>query len=69
MTHDVHWLPRVDLIIVMEDGHIKETGTYDDLIQNYGAFAKFLQTYLTQYSDDQEDEEGRANFIPVKSSF
>ena len=59
MTHAVHWLPLVDNIIVMDNGTISETGTYDELMMHNGAFAQFLLQYLTQESsEDWEDAEG-----------
>jgi ABC-type transport system involved in cytochrome bd biosynthesis fused ATPase/permease subunit len=32
VTHGLRWLPYVDNIIVMVNGTVVETGTYDDLI-------------------------------------
>ncbi|XP_067676731.1 multidrug resistance-associated protein 1-like isoform X1 [Haliotis asinina] len=58
VTHGVHWLPMVDHIIVMNDGCITETGSYDELMSHDGHFAQFLKTYLIeQEEDDSEDPE------------
>ncbi|KAK7488019.1 hypothetical protein BaRGS_00020764, partial [Batillaria attramentaria] len=32
VTHGVHWLPMVDMIVVMTDGRISEMGSYDQLL-------------------------------------
>lgn len=48
MTHGIHWLPLVDRIIVMKDGTISESGTYEELLSHNGAFAQFLTQYLTR---------------------
>ena len=63
VTHGIQWLPMVDEIIVIDDGHIVDIGTYDELISRDGAFAQFLKSYLEQ--DDESgnedvDDEGTA---------
>ena len=57
MTHGVQWLPKVDYILVLTNGEISESGTYEDLVEHDGPFAQFLQTYLTQQNDDDDDED------------
>ena len=43
----------------MRDGSVAEVGTYEQLMEHDGAFAKFLKTYLTEHnSDSDSDEEG-----------
>ena len=50
----------VDRIIVMRDGSIQEIGSYSELNKVGGAFAKFIETYLQEYNDDEnEDPEGK----------
>lgn len=46
VTHGLRWLPFVDNIIVMLNGAVIETGTYDDLLSSSGAFAELLKTHL-----------------------
>ena len=46
----------------MKNGTISETGTYQELLKNDGAFAEFLRTYLEQDEDilnEDETEESR----------
>ncbi|CAL1530147.1 unnamed protein product [Lymnaea stagnalis] len=57
VTHGVHWLPQVDKIVVMTDGHISEVGSYEQLLSHDGDFAQFLKTYLTQDNSDDEQED------------
>lgn len=45
MTHSVTYLPEVDLIIVVKDGQISESGTYKELLNQKGAFSEFLMQY------------------------
>ncbi|KAH9514953.1 Multidrug resistance-associated protein 1 [Bulinus truncatus] len=54
VTHGAHWLPMVDSIIVLDNGEIKESGSYEDLMAHNGAFAEFIRTYLLQGEEDKE---------------
>ncbi|XP_046571958.1 LOW QUALITY PROTEIN: multidrug resistance-associated protein 1-like [Haliotis rubra] len=56
VTHGVHWLPMVDVIVVMDKGEITEVGSYEELLGHDGPFAQFLKTYLLQETDAQDDE-------------
>ncbi|XP_046565289.1 multidrug resistance-associated protein 1-like [Haliotis rubra] len=56
VTHGVHWLPMVDHIIVMNDGCITETGSYDELMSHDGHFAQFLKTYLIEQEEDESED-------------
>uniref|UniRef100_A0A4X2KC03 ATP-binding cassette sub-family C member 6 n=1 Tax=Vombatus ursinus TaxID=29139 RepID=A0A4X2KC03_VOMUR len=42
VTHAVHILPQVDHIIVMANGAVAESGSYQELLQRNGTFADFL---------------------------
>ncbi|XP_059174330.1 multidrug resistance-associated protein 1-like [Physella acuta] len=72
VTHGIHWLPMVDHIIVMKDGTISESGTYEELLSHNGAFAQFLTQYLTRAvqvnhvdstTDDLFDETIKADIL------
>ena len=56
MTHSITYLPKVDLVITMQNGEVSEVGTYDQLIKNDGAFAEFIRTYLTEKRNDSDDD-------------
>lgn len=59
VTHGIKWLPYVDTIIAMNKGTIAEIGSYEQLMEHDGAFAKFMKTYLTEHTPDSDsDEEG-----------
>ena len=48
-------------------GTISEVGTYDELISHNGAFADFIETYLTERGEDNDpDSEGN---VKVKHGF
>uniref|UniRef100_A0A674KAE7 Multidrug resistance-associated protein 1 n=1 Tax=Terrapene triunguis TaxID=2587831 RepID=A0A674KAE7_9SAUR len=55
VTHGVSFLPLMDTIIVMTDGKISEMGSYQELLNQDGAFAEFLRTYANA---DQDVENG-----------
>ncbi|XP_051062713.1 multidrug resistance-associated protein 1 isoform X2 [Phodopus roborovskii] len=51
VTHGVSYLPQVDVIIVMSGGKISEMGSYQELLDQDGAFAEFLRTYASAEQD------------------
>lgn len=57
MTHGVHWLPMVDVVVVMVNGKITETGSYDQLITHDGPFAQFLRQYFINEPDTEIENE------------
>ena len=50
----------MDQIVVLVDGKISEMGSYQELLDQNGAFADFLRNYLTQEEEDylEIDAEG-----------
>ncbi|XP_062568069.1 multidrug resistance-associated protein 1-like [Saccostrea cucullata] len=56
VTHGVHWLSKVDLVVVMNEGTISEVGTYEELMQKRGAFSEIPETYLLHGEDDTDSE-------------
>ncbi|XP_061189750.1 multidrug resistance-associated protein 1-like [Saccostrea echinata] len=56
VTHGIQWLPKVDEIIVLVDGKISETGSYDKLLSHAGPFADFLENYLMDVEGEIEEE-------------
>lgn len=56
VTHAITYLPQTNNIVVLKDGEVTETGSYQELLEKKGAFADFL---LQHISEDVEDEEGR----------
>lgn len=59
MTHGVTYLPQVDVIVVMKNGSISESGSFDELLNSKGDFSEFLVTYLEE--NLESDDEGGLN--------
>ena len=56
VTNSIIHLPRVDHIIVLDDGCISEAGTYEELISHQGVFADFITTYLNEHPESEDEE-------------
>ena len=54
MTNSLSFLPQVDQIVMIENGTISETGTFDELKDQDGAFAKFIKLYLENNEANKE---------------
>ncbi|XP_030383704.1 multidrug resistance-associated protein 1 isoform X7 [Scaptodrosophila lebanonensis] len=55
VTHGITFLPQVDNIYVMKLGEISESGTYNELLKNKGAFADFLIQHLQEGEEEEEE--------------
>lgn len=51
MTNSLNNLPECDRVIMLNDGKIALTGTYDDLIETE-LFTKFIGDYLKSNEDN-----------------
>lgn len=51
VTHHLHVLAQVDLILVMQDGQVVQRGTYDELFRSATPFSGLLRQYTC--SDDK----------------
>lgn len=59
VTHSVTYLREVDLIVVLKDGQISESGTYKELLDKKGDFADFLILHMQEHNNDKVDEIGK----------
>ncbi|OQV17365.1 Canalicular multispecific organic anion transporter 2 [Hypsibius exemplaris] len=57
VTHGISFLPQTDQIVVLSLGSVSEVGSYNQLLENDGAFAEFLRTYLLDEMEAREEEE------------
>ncbi|KAJ3255913.1 hypothetical protein HK103_005829 [Boothiomyces macroporosus] len=45
VTHQLHFLPQVDYILVMNEGQVAEQGTFEELMNSKGAFSALMSEY------------------------
>nr|AAF61707.1 canalicular multispecific organic anion transporter cMOAT [Mus musculus] len=73
VTHGIHFLPQVDEIVVLGKGTILEKGSYSDLMDKKGVFAKNWKTFMKHsgpegeatVDNDSEEEDGDCGLIPT----
>ncbi|CAG2107357.1 unnamed protein product, partial [Medioppia subpectinata] len=51
ITNNLSFLPFVDSVVVVKDGRISETGTYEQLMANKGDFSDFIQEFSTEHKE------------------
>lgn len=66
VTHALYFLPEVDYIYALRDGHVAEHGTYDDLLARNGEFARLDREFGGQgrAQKTEEDEEEAIEAAP-----
>jgi ABC-type multidrug transport system fused ATPase/permease subunit len=57
VTHALHFLPSADFIITLQDGHIAEQGTYAELKEQNGAFARLIKEFANEDAEEMKKEE------------
>ena len=70
VTHAVSFLSQVDKILVIKDGIIAESGSFQELQDSNGPFSEYLKEYLTEESNDDDDADEPAGIEsnPKKNS-
>ncbi|XP_027695445.1 multidrug resistance-associated protein 6 isoform X3 [Vombatus ursinus] len=71
VTHAVHILPQVDHIIVMANGAVAESGSYQELLQRNGTFADFLsqsEQEEANHSQEMKLSEVKKSSRPISES-
>uniref|UniRef100_A0A8C7R9Q6 ABC-type glutathione-S-conjugate transporter n=1 Tax=Oncorhynchus mykiss TaxID=8022 RepID=A0A8C7R9Q6_ONCMY len=63
VTHGMSFLPQADLILVLVDGEITESGSYQELLSRHGAFADFIHTFAS--NDRKESVTETAGMEPM----
>ncbi|XP_060863090.1 multidrug resistance-associated protein 1-like isoform X2 [Metopolophium dirhodum] len=56
VTHGIIYLKVVDLIVVMKDGQVSESGTYKELLDKKGDFADFLLLHMQEPNEYEVEE-------------
>lgn len=61
VTHGTSFLPQADLILVMVEGEITESGSYQELLNRNGAFAEFIHTFASSERKECSTQRGISN--------
>ncbi|KFM60296.1 Canalicular multispecific organic anion transporter 1, partial [Stegodyphus mimosarum] len=56
-THDLSILHEADAIIFMSDGKVVESGTYKDLLEQKGEFARLIEEHCREQMDSDSDND------------
>ena len=54
VTNSLSFLPQADEILMLDEGVIKESGSYDELKQINGLFSEFIKNYLASNEANRE---------------
>uniref|UniRef100_A0A8B9LI33 ABC-type glutathione-S-conjugate transporter n=1 Tax=Astyanax mexicanus TaxID=7994 RepID=A0A8B9LI33_ASTMX len=67
VTHGTSFLPQADLILVLVDGEITESGSYQELLNRNGAFADFIRTFASSERKESSVQRGDTNSVAMQS--
>lgn len=56
VTHGITYLPQTDKIVVLKDGEVSETGTYQELLDKKGDFSDFLVQHMNEAAEDEDSK-------------
>lgn len=56
VTHQLHFLPKVDYVIFMKDGAIAEQGTFQTLMKANGEFSAMMKNYGGVVGDNEDEK-------------
>lgn len=66
VTHNLNVLPRVDHIVVMRHGKIAESGSYEKLKKDGGAFAEFLENFTFDKVQEEIVSASPSTSVPIR---
>lgn len=55
------FLPQADHILVLVDGEITESGSYQELLSRHGAFADFIHTFASTEKKESAIQRGEGD--------
>uniref|UniRef100_A0A665TN30 ABC-type glutathione-S-conjugate transporter n=1 Tax=Echeneis naucrates TaxID=173247 RepID=A0A665TN30_ECHNA len=67
VTHGMSFLPQADLILVLVDGEITESGSYQELLSRHGAFADFIHTFANTERKESAIQRGMCGIPSIQS--
>ncbi|KAJ3101164.1 hypothetical protein HDU97_001630 [Phlyctochytrium planicorne] len=63
VTHQLHFLPKVDYIYMMDKGTIIESGTYTEMMAANGKFTKLVSDYGNPDAEEEEHPEKNVQVV------
>ncbi|XP_074853753.1 ATP-binding cassette sub-family C member 2-like isoform X2 [Carettochelys insculpta] len=66
VTHNLTFLPQMDVIVVMEDGRIAHMGTYQQLLSERAIFDELLQVFNAE-NKSEETPQMKASYLERES--
>ena len=63
VTNNLSILPKVDKIIVLKAGKISESGTYNQLMDNKGAFYELVSEFSKNQAEQRKDQESVEQYM------
>lgn len=57
VTHAIHFLPHVDMIITLSEGKVAEIGSFNELRSQDGPFARLMRDFANEDSHEKEMED------------
>uniref|UniRef100_A0AAQ4P9D6 ABC-type glutathione-S-conjugate transporter n=1 Tax=Gasterosteus aculeatus aculeatus TaxID=481459 RepID=A0AAQ4P9D6_GASAC len=63
VTHGMSFLPQADFILVLGDGEITESGSYQELLSRHGAFADFIHTFANAERKESAIQRGEKHSV------
>ncbi|KAF7982734.1 hypothetical protein HWV62_26606 [Athelia sp. TMB] len=67
VTHALHVLDKTDYIYVIEDGAIKEEGTYTNLMRDSVVFSRLMDEYGNLDQEKQQDPKAAKEIVAVET--
>ena len=57
VTHALYFLSQCDYIYTLENGRVEEQGSYQDLMDSHGEFARLIKEFGGKEKDEEDDAE------------
>ena len=67
VTHALHFLDRCDYIYTLRNGRVAEQGTYGELVERQGEFARLVKEFGGKAEKEEEEEEEAIEQVPTSS--
>ncbi|KAJ3322956.1 hypothetical protein HDV06_002615 [Boothiomyces sp. JEL0866] len=66
VTHQLHFLPEVDHIVVLDSGRVREQGSFKELMTSNGMLSEMMQNYALDHEDENKKETNQKKDVEEK---